>query len=88
MDNLEAYINTLTKEEREQFEDLINECLEREEKITQISREREISLIKLEEAVVRCTNLFYELKELAEKTFQATSNTYLRITGPRSNMIN
>lgn len=88
MGNLEDYINTLTKEEREQFENLINECLEREEKIVQASREREISLIKLEAAMVRCTKLFQKLKELAEETFQTTSDTYLRITSPGSNMLN
>lgn len=74
MSQLEDYIKTLSKEEQEEFSDLIEECRNREQKLDELSASTKKLVIELESN----WNILFEsistLKSISSSTLSDVSN--------------
>ncbi len=75
---LDEYIATLSEEEKEQYHDLIEECKERDGKITVDSEARKYSLQRFVEVEKQILQALTELDSASQRLLQQTSMVYLK----------
>jgi DNA repair exonuclease SbcCD ATPase subunit len=83
MKTVDQLVSEWTEEEKEKFRDLIEECREREKKISENSKRSRESLTKINESVQSFLLSFYEIEERAEKLADDLLGIYLHFSHHR-----
>jgi DNA-binding ferritin-like protein len=77
MKTVDQLVSEWTEEEREKLRELIDECREREKKISESSKRSHENLIKIEESLQSFLSSLYEIKERTEKLADDLLGIYL-----------
>ena len=79
MKTVDQVVSEWTKEEREKFKDLIEECREREKVIIENSRVNKKNLTEYMDSLAFLSSVLHELKEKTEKLGDAFLRIYLQL---------
>jgi predicted nucleic acid-binding Zn-ribbon protein len=77
MKTVDQLVSEWTEEEREKLKDLIEECREREKKISENSTRSRENLTKINESLQSFLSSLYEIKERSEKLADDLLGIYL-----------
>lgn len=77
MKTVDQLVSEWTEEEREKLKDLIEECREREKKISESSKRSCENLTKINESLRSFLSSLYEIKERTEKLADDLLGIYL-----------
>jgi predicted nucleic acid-binding Zn-ribbon protein len=77
MKTVDQLVSEWTEEERENLKDLIEECREREKKISESSKRSRENLTKINESLQSFLSSLYEIKERTEKLADDLLGIYL-----------
>jgi predicted nucleic acid-binding Zn-ribbon protein len=77
MKTVDQLVSEWTEEERENLKDLIEECREREKKISESSKRSCENLTKINESLQSFLSSLYEIKERTEKLADDLLGIYL-----------
>jgi predicted nucleic acid-binding Zn-ribbon protein len=77
MKTVDQLVSEWTEEEREKLKDLIDECREREKKISENSERSRENLAKIDESLQSFLSSLYEIKERTEKLTDGLLGIYL-----------
>ncbi len=77
MKTVDQLVSEWTEEEREKLRELIDECREREKRISESSKSSRENLTKIEESLRSFSSSWYEIKERTEKLADDLLGIYL-----------
>jgi len=80
MKTVDQLVSEWTEEEREKLKDLIEECRDREKKISENSKRSRENLIKINESLQSFLLSFYEIKERTEELVDDLLGIYLHFS--------
>ncbi len=83
MKTVDQLVSEWTEEEREKLKDLIEECREREKKISESSKRNGENLTKINESLQSFLSSLYEIKGRTEKLADDLLGIYLRFSHNR-----
>ncbi len=79
MKTIDELVSALTPEERERFNDLIDECREREKSLIETSKASQENLLKLKELEIGLFTNSSELRKSLEGVAHSLFQIYLRL---------
>jgi hypothetical protein len=79
MKTVNEVVSEWTREERERFKDLIQECQEREERLIENSKACKQNLIQLNDSLTSLFSQSHEIKQKTEKLADDLLRIYMRL---------